>query len=235
MAIKLSNLTFTDEDDIVSPSVVEEILNTEVANTLAADDIIIGTDNDYDFENVSVLSTDDGNGTITEIENLESEFGSSYGIINSDTWNVDEDNDILTGISRDDSLVNFGTLKADQDNDTITGTASRKFLPMIGSLTIHSIKCLRANADYFGPDDTYITVNHRKIWGDYNMKRGQTRSVNSHYQSPYVTAVWVQLLDYDWAGGHDNLGGFYAAKTNGVVKKQVQGSGSVYEVYYSAL
>jgi hypothetical protein len=236
MTIKLSNLTFTDEDDIIPASAVEQILNTEVANTLADDDIIIGTGNDYDFENVSVLSTDDGNDdTITGIENLEPEFDSSYDLVSSGTLNADEDKDILTGTSRDDGIVNSGRLNADEDNDTITGTASRTFLPTIGSLTIHSIKCLRANADYFGPDDTYITVNGRKIWGDYNMKRGRTRSVNSHYQSPFATeAVRVELLDYDWSGAHDKLGGFFAVRTNGVVKKQVQGSGSIYEVYYSA-
>jgi hypothetical protein len=41
MAIELSNLTFTDRM-ILSPSGVEEILNTGIANTLAGNDIIIG-------------------------------------------------------------------------------------------------------------------------------------------------------------------------------------------------
>ena len=102
-------------------------------------------------------------------------------------------------------------------------------------VVIDRIQAIRAGADPVGADDTYITVNGRKIWGHYNMTRGRTRSVNSHYQSPFATeAVRVQLVDYDWAGGHDNLGGFFAVRTNGVVKKQVQGSGSIYEVYYSA-
>jgi hypothetical protein len=35
MAIELSNLTFTNQDDIVPSSGVEEILNTDIANTLA--------------------------------------------------------------------------------------------------------------------------------------------------------------------------------------------------------
>ncbi len=73
MVIKLSSLRFTDEDGIVPASVVERILNTEVANSI-----------------------DDGNGTITGSKNLEPEFGSTYSIVNSDTL-TDEDNDILTG------------------------------------------------------------------------------------------------------------------------------------------
>jgi hypothetical protein len=42
MAIELSNLTFTDQDDIVPLSGVEQILNTGVANTLAGNDSITG-------------------------------------------------------------------------------------------------------------------------------------------------------------------------------------------------
>lgn len=236
MAIKLSNLTFTnDEDDIVSPSAVEQILNTEVANTLAAEDIIISTGNDYGFENVSVLSTDDSNDTIIGIENLESELDSSYDIVNSGTLNADEDNDILTGISRDDGIVNFGTLERREDNDIITGTVSHNSILSINLLTIHSIKCLQNGADSFGPDDTYIEVNGTRIWGDYNMRRRQTRSVNSNYSPPHTGTAWVELFDYDAWGRDDSMGGFTALNTGGqVMRQRVYGSGSTYDVYYSA-
>jgi len=40
MAIELSNLTFTELEDIVPKSGVEEILNTGIANTLAGNDTI---------------------------------------------------------------------------------------------------------------------------------------------------------------------------------------------------
>src|SRR4028118_2312369 len=43
MAIELSNLTFTEQDDIVPQSGVEEIVNTGVANTFAGNDEITGT------------------------------------------------------------------------------------------------------------------------------------------------------------------------------------------------
>jgi hypothetical protein len=70
MAIELSNLTFTEQDDIVPASGVEEILNTGVANTLAGNDSITGTSNYYGFQNVGVLNTDDGNDTIIGIGNI---------------------------------------------------------------------------------------------------------------------------------------------------------------------
>jgi hypothetical protein len=235
MASKLSNLTFTNEDNIVPPSAVEQILNTEIANTLAADDIIIGTANDYGFENVSVLTTDGGNSTITGIENLEPEFGSNYGIVNSDTLNADEDNDILTGTSRDDSIVNFGTLNAGEGNDTITGTTSRGSGYRDTSLYIHSIKCIHANADSFGPDDTYIKFNGRQIWGDYNMNDGQARSVDFYTFEQSNTQPWIELFDEDrgWSRD-DSMGGFIPVSTGNVSRtQQVHGSGSTYEVRYS--
>jgi hypothetical protein len=43
MAIELSNIIFTDQDDVVPVSGVEEIVNTGIANTLAGNDIITGT------------------------------------------------------------------------------------------------------------------------------------------------------------------------------------------------
>jgi hypothetical protein len=42
MAIELSNLTFTEQDDVVPASGVEEIFNNGIANTLAGNDIITG-------------------------------------------------------------------------------------------------------------------------------------------------------------------------------------------------
>jgi len=211
MAIELSNLTFTDDGDIVFVSGVEQILNTEVANTLAVDDIITGTSNDYGFENGSVLSSDDGNDTITGIKNLQPEFGSSYGIVNSGVWNADEGNDILTG------------------------TASRSPYPGFSGLTIHSITCIKANGDPTGPDDTYIKVNGERIWGDYNMNNGRTRSVDRSVDALSNSAPWVELFDCDNGWSRDDwMGGFTAVNTRGRETMQlVEGGGSIYEVYYS--
>jgi hypothetical protein len=77
MAIELSNIIFTDLADIVPLSWVEEIVNTGFVNTLAGNDVIIGTGGYYyyGFENVGALNTDDGNDTITGT-------GIGYGIVN---------------------------------------------------------------------------------------------------------------------------------------------------------
>jgi hypothetical protein len=72
MPIELSNLTFTEQDDIVPSSGVEPILNTGVANTLAGNDSITGVTN--------------------------STSNSTNGVYNSGTLNTDDGNDIITGI-----------------------------------------------------------------------------------------------------------------------------------------
>jgi len=64
MALDLSNLTFTEQDDIVPASGVEEIFNTGITNTLAGNDAITGT-GFTGIENYSTLNTDDGNDIIT--------------------------------------------------------------------------------------------------------------------------------------------------------------------------
>src|SRR4028119_1491969 len=74
MAIELSTLTFTNQDDIVPLSERGQILNTGVANTLAGNDTITG------FK--SGDSSD---------PNLQ------YGIVNFGTLNTGKDNDVITG------------------------------------------------------------------------------------------------------------------------------------------
>jgi hypothetical protein len=86
MEIELSNIIFTDQDDIVPPSGVEErLINTEIANTLAGDDILNGDDD--------ILNGDTGNlDTFWSTPRL-------IGIFNIGTLNTNDGNDILTGIS----------------------------------------------------------------------------------------------------------------------------------------
>jgi len=43
MVIELSNIIFTEQDDIVPQSGAEQIVNIGIANTLAGNDIINGT------------------------------------------------------------------------------------------------------------------------------------------------------------------------------------------------
>src|SRR4028119_1360230 len=133
MTIELSNLTFTDQDDIVPQSGYAPILNTGIVNTLAGNDSItgsgIGNDGlfDYGFKNAGVLNTDDGNDTITGSVTYE-RFGNNngYNIINFDTLNTGEGNDIIDGSYLSNGyavfsgIYNPGTLNTGEGDDTIT-------------------------------------------------------------------------------------------------------------------
>jgi hypothetical protein len=60
MTIELSTITFSVQDDVVPVSGVEQIFNTGIANTLAGNDILIGTGTTYGLVNYGTLNTDDG-------------------------------------------------------------------------------------------------------------------------------------------------------------------------------
>jgi hypothetical protein len=111
MAIELSNLTFTNQDDVIPAFGVEEILNTGTANTLAGNDRITGT---------KEITTDTPS---------QDRFG---GIFNSGTLNTGEGNDIMTGIIRREiynkyysayssGIYNIGSIYTGEGNDRITG------------------------------------------------------------------------------------------------------------------
>ncbi len=135
MAIELSDLMFTEQDDIVPESGVAQILNTYIANTLAGNDIINGSsigNNYYDslgfgFKNVGVLNTDDGNDAITGITSENPFIYNNYGLVNEGTLNAGEGNDVITGsgyyirTGYYNGIYNSGTLNAGEGDDRITG------------------------------------------------------------------------------------------------------------------
>ena len=134
MAIELSNLTFTEQDDIVPVSGIEEILNTGIANTLAGNDRITGdvtnstSQSTNGIYNSGTLNTDDGNDIITGIGRLRDWWENPFpkdgiGIYNTigiiETGNG---NDIITGIGPIQGIQSLsGTINTSDDNDTITG------------------------------------------------------------------------------------------------------------------
>ena len=137
MAIELSNLTFTEQDDIVPAFGVEEILNTGIANTLAGNDRIIGvgaagsgssTFNSGIF-NSGTLNTGNGDDIIEGHSN-----GNRNGINNSGNlytgYGTGDGNDIITGTaynSTDEYVSGFitsGNLYTGDGNDIITGVGS---------------------------------------------------------------------------------------------------------------
>jgi len=150
MAIELSGITFTNRADVVPVSGVEEILNTGIANTLAGNDIIIGTSNittDIAPQNIfssifnsGTLNTANGNDTITGIlSQIESSPGQDipyhyrYGIYNLGSIYTGEGNDKIIGIneavfgfaSESGIYIEGGTIDTDDGNDVITGITQK--------------------------------------------------------------------------------------------------------------
>jgi hypothetical protein len=148
MSIELSNITFTEQDDIVPASGEEIIVNTGIANTLAGNDIITGTVDRYSIPIViygndeerdripaiyndtgGIINTDDGNDIITGInQGIEGGVGiHSDGIYNQGTINTGDGNDIITGITQDleggVGIFNLpgSIINTGNGNDTIMG------------------------------------------------------------------------------------------------------------------
>jgi hypothetical protein len=139
MAINLSNVTFTDQDDIVPPLGVEPIISSGRINTLAGNDIINGGnpfifgDNDspanYAFLNEGTLNTNSGNDLITGIYDSYSYNNFGAGIENRGSINTGDGNDTLSGIngingndSHGGGIENsIGIIDTGDGNDMITG------------------------------------------------------------------------------------------------------------------
>lgn len=102
-----------------------------------------------------------------------------------------------------------------------------------GLLYITGIQAIHAGADTTDSDDTYITVNGRKIWGDVGMSTGQYAGVELGVK--FDGSAAINLFDYDdwFNGADDSMGGFtVSGPTNGPVIGQTWGGGSTYNVYY---
>jgi hypothetical protein len=150
MAIELSNITFTEQDDIVPASGVEEIVNTGIANTLAGNDVITGTSNGGFgiYGSSGTINTGDGNdiiagtsfSTITAIflsgtcgidtgkgDDIITGTGFGHGIAHDSATflNTGEGNDIITGNSKREgtAIISFGPIDTGDGNDTIMGTS----------------------------------------------------------------------------------------------------------------
>ena len=130
MSIELSNLTFTDEDDIVPASGVEEIFNTGIANTLAGNDRLTGVGaagGRYGLSNSGTLNTAEGNDIITGTYNQtqDSLFG-GIGIWNGGSIDTGDGNDIINGNTTTgigNGIANGGSINTGNGNDIITGSA----------------------------------------------------------------------------------------------------------------
>jgi hypothetical protein len=132
MAIQLSDITFTDEDDIVPVSGVDQIFNPGIANTLAGNDLIIGTSTISDFNPVGInnffgfINTGDGDDTLI---GTVTGSGFGYGIQNYDA-NLGTGGVIDTGAGKDTiiaigpiyGIYQYNIIKTGSDDDIITAT-----------------------------------------------------------------------------------------------------------------
>jgi hypothetical protein len=147
MAIELSNITFTDQDDIFPVSEVHQIINSGVANTFIGNDTIMGIgsldindpSSNYGIANYGTLVTAEGNDAIIgtsalsglmsfstfntgEGNDIVAGEGDSYGIITSDLFNTAEGDDVITGESNYCGIsINDGIFNTGDGNDKITG------------------------------------------------------------------------------------------------------------------
>jgi len=132
MAIQLSDITFTDEDDIVPASGVDQIFNPGIANTLAGNDLIIGTSTISDFNPVGInnffgfINTGDGDDTLI---GTVTGSGFGYGIVNYDA-NLGTGGVIDTGAGKDTiiaigpiyGIYQYNIIKTGDGDDIITAT-----------------------------------------------------------------------------------------------------------------
>jgi hypothetical protein len=138
MAINLSNLTFTEQDDVVPVSGVEQIFNTGIANTLAGNDIINGRSEGtsegltYSFRNYGTLNTSEGNDILTGTLNDSYGFAlSAVAIYNNGAIDTGDGNDIITGIIEEADQPSYaifsieGTIDTGDGNDIITGISQQ--------------------------------------------------------------------------------------------------------------
>jgi hypothetical protein len=141
MAIELSNLRFTKQDDIVPVFGVEEIVNTGVANTLAGNDRIIGTGDNYGIHNFGTLNTSDGNDVIIGVSHSQEGYLNVYssGIFHrGGTINTGDGDDKITGTGQTGIILHQGIVDTGTGSDTITGTGQEGEGISISNATVNT-------------------------------------------------------------------------------------------------
>lgn len=143
MVLELSNLMFTDQDDIVPASGVEQILNTGVANTLAGNDQITGIGNGNGIANGGSINTGNGNDKIIGISYSTEEY--YFGFATSGNFNSGDGNDIITGLGPigifhygqyNRYTGTFNEFETGEGNDIITGIGRNIGLASYGGVIL---------------------------------------------------------------------------------------------------
>ena len=102
------------------------------------------------------------------------------------------------------------------------------------TLTVKSIKCIKAGADtpsWLNDDDIYIKVGNQRIWGINSMDDGQSMTVNTsvQYSGSTKISVWDDDPGLDDLIGTITVNGFYGGPA-----KLVTGNGSQYSVNFTS-
>jgi hypothetical protein len=260
MAIELSNVTFTDQADVVPASGVEQIINTGLANTLAGDDTITGifqrgtpAENFFAyaiFNDEGIIDTGDGNDIIIGIN--EEVNMSTFGFSGSgSTINTGNGNDMITGIIKDgggggsaiqmiDSIINTG-----EGDDIIMGNVSFDGISS-GALT--------NGIDFsFGVDLTRTRLVDTGNGNDTIMGTGSTgisnfsNTINTGDGNDVITGISPNLLGIlnngtmDTGDGNDVItgisttGGFGILTTDSITlgngNDVIIGKGAIYGIY----
>lgn len=158
MTIELSNLTFTNQADIIPASGIAEIINTGIANTLAGSDVITGTGETnrnvlfYGLRTVGLYN--ESNATIDTGKGNDEIIGyGNIGIFNESnaTINTGKSNDKITGYAEQTNstnnntigFLNDGTINTGNGDDEISGYATGN-LPG-GVVNFHNINTGRGD------------------------------------------------------------------------------------------
>jgi hypothetical protein len=147
MAIELSTLTFTEQDDVVPESGVEKIVNTGISNALAGDDIINGE------------TGNSGGGFLNP----------NIGLFNTGTLNASGGNDRITGIFNDPTDFTFngygiynlgGIIDTGEGNDILAGVLDNPDYTASYQLNAYGIYNVEGIIDTGDGDDTIINTNN---------------------------------------------------------------------------
>jgi hypothetical protein len=216
MTIELSNLTFTEQDDIVPQSGEEEIRNEGIANTLAGNDTINGRGGKYSIFNIGTLNTADGNDIITAIRSFEiiEEYPNDFGAgIRNEGGTIDtgDGNDTLTGVhnfnQRKNSFDGYGIdnergiIDTGNGDDLITGLNQAR-----GGVGIRSLSGIINTGD--GNDRVIATarVGILSVETAFNTGNGDDR-IEATSNTEFGIGILNQSGSIDTGAGNDLIGG----------------------------
>jgi len=189
MAIELSNIIFTNQDDIVPVSGMEQIFNSSVANTYVGNDTIMG---------IGSLDINDPN--------------SGYGILNYGTLVTAEGNDVIIGTALD-GIISYSTFNTGEGNDIVVGKG--KVYGIIANDNFDTAEgddIITGEADYCG-----ISIGDMFNTGDGNDRiTGISDPVVNSYTFGIINN---SLLGFNTGDGDDTIEGsnFYGVFNYGLI------------------